>query len=136
VFLLTQVEITATSNPALISKDPRCGNVAMLNLPENQEDIDDTYQTFLHELAKAEVQGGSSNISKDDYFKDFRTRVVLAWIFSNVFLILSFTIPEFAALLRIENNLDFNLFMSFFLWSVAILAAFRFCGSVAFKVGF
>lgn len=62
---------------------------------------------------------------RNDYYRDIRTRIVLLWMLSNLILIMAIT-----QVFKPENAN--NGYLVFILWSVAALAAFRACGSVAF----
>jgi chitin synthase len=80
--------------------------------------------------AKSKIIG-----TKEDYFKLFRTRLVLAWILSNTLLVGAFTTPQISKIFNIDLNEDgINPFLSFFLWFVAGMAIFRFIGSICYKL--
>jgi chitin synthase len=107
--------------------------MANLNLPDNQDDIDEAFNLLFRELAKEERKVKISQTSKDDYFKSFRTNLVLSWILSNLLLVGMCTTSQIFTLLKIEISPKFNAFVSFFLWSVASISIFRLVGSILYK---
>ena len=88
--------------------------------------------------APKEQKAVSASEKQEDYYKGFRSAVVLAWMFSN--LALSSVVLNTAGLER-ENikiaNDDTSrsqVYMEVVLWSVAGLSLFRFCGAMWFLV--
>lgn len=75
---------------------------------------------------------------QEDYYKGFRSAVVLAWMFMN--FALSSVVLSTAGLERVQVGGSDNdtqratIYMAVVLWSVAGLSAFRFCGAVWFLV--
>lgn len=75
---------------------------------------------------------------QEDYYKGFRSAVVLAWMFMN--FALSAVVLSTAGLKRVQIGGSANdtqratIYMAVVLWSVAGLSAFRFCGAVWFLV--
>ncbi|KAI8911759.1 chitin synthase-domain-containing protein [Gorgonomyces haynaldii] len=131
--------------PVVIKEDEHGVQTALVDLPVNQGDIDDNYTMFSKALrpnAQQQEQLMKENKLKrvdtliaEDYFRSFRTRVVLSWILSNMILIAIFTTPELAMLIRVDiRNKAFNPFLTFILWSVAFFAVFRFVGSTVYII--
>ncbi|KAJ3414663.1 Chitin synthase, class 2 [Chytridiales sp. JEL 0842] len=75
-------------------------SVVTTDLPENQTDIDALYETFLQTVTSTSTSKEKKKVVKDpkqaqeDFFRLFRTRVVLFWMGTNAFLITSLTTPE------------------------------------------
>ncbi|KAI8923456.1 chitin synthase-domain-containing protein [Entophlyctis helioformis] len=130
------------SAPVHTKKTETGDQVVTVDLPVDQKDIDATYNYFLKVLrpnpaddAAARRERRKRNvIAQEDYFKSFRTRVVLFWILSNALLIAALTTKEIASKIGVdlENVNAFNPFLSFVLWSVAALSIIRFIGSMAY----
>ncbi|KAJ3213190.1 Chitin synthase, class 1 [Clydaea vesicula] len=109
---------------------------ATTDLPVNQNDIDNKFSDFLEQLkTKVDIKKKSIDPKtlQEDYFRLFRTRVVLFYVFTNTLLILVMITPY------ISNNFgitsvtdDRNLYMTFILWSIAALSIVRFIGSVTY----
>jgi chitin synthase len=62
-----------------------------VDVPSNEEDIDHEYDRVLKILAKPrpeEKQKRDASTKQEDYYKSFRTRVVLAWLITNLGLII------------------------------------------------
>nr|KAJ3420244.1 Chitin synthase, class 2 [Polyrhizophydium stewartii] len=127
---------------AVHAQQTESGQVVTVDLPVNQKDIDANYNYFVNALqpspgedAAARRDRRSRNaMQQEDYFKAFRTRVVLFWLLSNVTLLVVFTSTEILAPIGI-NPTDpnaFNPFLTFVLWSTAGLAIVRFIGSSAY----
>jgi chitin synthase len=65
-------------------------NKVEVDVPSKDEDIDHEYDRVLKILAKPrpeEKQKRDASTKQEDYYKSFRTRVVLAWLISNLALI-------------------------------------------------
>ena len=96
-----------------------------------QYDINTAYEEATNKLSRhvEEDKPRSKADKQEDYYKAFRTRVVLSWILSNGALI--------AGILNASETLNSffpteqrtNDYFAFILWSVTGLAAFRFFGS-------
>ena len=66
-------------------------NKVEVDVPTKDEDIDHEYDRVLKILAKPrqeEKQKRDAQTKQEDYYKSFRTRVVLAWLISNLGLII------------------------------------------------
>jgi chitin synthase len=66
-------------------------NKVEVDVPTKDEDIDHEYDRILKILAKPrqeEKQKRDAQTKQEDYYKSFRTRVVLAWLISNLGLII------------------------------------------------
>ncbi|KAJ3158680.1 Chitin synthase, class 2 [Geranomyces michiganensis] len=129
--------------PVMAKKDDKSGNkVATVDLPVHQTDIDSSYEQFLRLLpppVKTKSGGGndgrSDKLKQEDYFRLFRTRVVLLWIFCNVGLVAVLTTEAVAKQLGVfvsKNDGSGNSYLTFTLWSVAALSLFRFVGSMVY----
>lgn len=129
------------SAPATVVVQEKNGiQTATVDLPTNQSDIDTNYNLFADAIIvtqaekEAEKRKRKQPQSQEDYFRAFRTRVVLFWILSNAILIGLLTTPESAVLVgvNLDDPLAFNPFLTFILWSVAALSTIRFIGSVLY----
>lgn len=115
-----------------------------LQIPTDQKDINKAYEEDLEILRTPpppEEQKVDAKTAQDDYYKQFRTNVVLAWILTNGALVAAISSTQLATLLSpsetrmiggqtsASNFFVSNRFFSFVLYSVAALAAVRFIGS-------
>jgi chitin synthase len=123
---------TTESAPVTVQQDPSGTAMATMHLPVDQTDIDETYSWFFRRM-KDNPPSPPRQDTKEDYFRLFRTRLVLVWILSNTLLVVTFTTPSVMRSLGVQDE-DFNPFISFYLWSVAAMAFIRFCGSVGYRV--
>jgi chitin synthase len=98
-----------------------------------EKDLNVLYQEAV-ETIKTKVADDDSGpeITQDDYYRNFRTRVVLAWIFSNGALVAVITSTSDTLAKILTEQQRSNLYMAFILWSVAGLAFFRFIGSMLY----
>ena len=92
---------------------------------------------MIAEKAPKEVKVITPAEKQEDYYKGFRSAVVLAWMFMN--FALAAVVLSTAGLERVEigKNSDTQrstIYMAVVLWSVAALSAFRFCGATWFLV--
>jgi chitin synthase len=128
-------------------------NKVEVDVPSKDEDIDHEYDRVLKILAKPrpeEKQKRDASTKQEDYYKSFRTRVVLAWLISNLALIvgilhsnssitgISVSGSQTTANVYLTvgmSLLDIEILtFSLVLWSVAALAAFRFIGSMLYLI--
>ncbi|ORY46998.1 hypothetical protein BCR33DRAFT_715381 [Rhizoclosmatium globosum] len=124
--------------------------VCTTDLPTNQSDIDALYDKLLSDLSTKPVPPkrnwfGKREVtatSREDFFKLFRTRVVLFWLSSNAALILVMTTPEISQYLGIYPNhkdnpnqgSSDNTYVIVILYSVAVLSLMRFMGACLYLV--
>lgn len=66
---------------------------------------------------------------KEDYYRSFRTYLVLAWIGCNALLIALVTSTQYDTLYSDSTG---TTYMAFILWANAGLAVFRFMGSIMY----
>ena len=134
----TKGSVTATeAAPVLLSNQASGVQLATIHLPTSQNDIDETYDMFLRDIkVNRKSQTGKKSSSKEDYFRSFRTRLLLFWILSNTLLIALFTSDELGIYLRTNSITDpnFNFFLTIIFWSVAVMSWIRFIGSMCYKV--
>jgi chitin synthase len=109
----------------------------------NAADIDMAYQNMLTHLKRNMIEKPNGNQSvdqktkQDDYFKEFRTRVVILWVTSNAVLVYLFSSPDVNKAIfpnRASNSV--NPYLTFLFWSVAGLSLIRFIFSTIFLVQF
>lgn len=117
-------------------KDSETGeHLVEVELPTEQKDLNEIYQEACMDLRKEvipEKQHRDAKTKQEDYYRAFRTRLVLSWIISNFILVALITnattnwIGTFQA--RSTG------YLGFILWSVAALAAIRFIGSCLYLI--
>ncbi|OZJ04234.1 Chitin synthase 1 [Bifiguratus adelaidae] len=116
-------------------KDASGNHTAEVNLPSDERDLNAAYEDALHELSKKNVvkikQQVDAKTKQDDYYKAFRTRLVIFWILSNIILVAVITNRDLAGSLGSVSQRG-NGYLTFILWSVAGLSAFRFLGAVTY----
>ena len=109
-----------------------------VDIPQDDGDLNAQYDAELKKFASKppkEVRVMSEAEKQEDYYKGFRSGVVLAWIFCN--FALGAVVLNAAGLDRIEvkNNANIQrstIFTAVVLWSVAGLSVFRFIGALWF----
>lgn len=117
------------------------GGVDVL-LPTNDHDLNTQYEAELQAFSKRwapEKKVPTPSEKQEDYYKGFRSTVVLVWMFCN--LALAAVVLNTAGFDRLDVNTTAKdgksistIYMSVVLWSVAFLSAFRFLGSTWFLV--
>lgn len=117
-------------------KDESGEHTAEIDLPTEQKDINAAYEEACIELQRKveePVQHRDAQTKQEDYYKSFRTRVVLAWIISNLILIVVITN---ATILHWFGDFDTRstAYLGFILWSVAGLSVIRFCGATLYLI--
>lgn len=106
-----------------------------VQVPIEEKDIDDNYQNALDALLVRTEEAPSKPDPKqeqEDYYKAFRTRLVVLWCATNVMLVLIFTHGGDERSSTYDGRS--KAYLGFVLWSVAFLSAFRFIGSVVYLV--
>ncbi|KAK7455190.1 Chitin synthase 4 [Stygiomarasmius scandens] len=105
-------------------------------VPDQQNDIDANYEDALHVLrtkpAKVESKPDAAT-QQEDYYRSFRTNVLLAWTLSNG-LLAAAVVSANAKAQESGANKSVQGYMTFLLYSVAGLAFVRFIGSTLYMV--
>lgn len=110
-----------------------------VTIPKDDGDLNSQYEAEMRKFAdkapKVKKQISASD-KQADYYNDFRSSVVLAWMFTNFGLCA--LVLSTAGLNRVEVGSSdaqrSTIYMNVVLWSVAALSAFRFCGAVWFLI--
>ncbi|KAL8968653.1 MAG: hypothetical protein Q9183_002362, partial [Haloplaca sp. 2 TL-2023] len=111
-----------------------------VNLPQDDGDLNAQYDTELSRIrlkAPKETREVSESERQEDYYKGFRSAVVLVWMFCNFALgavVLSAGGLERVAIGDKEDTQRATIYMAVVLWSVAGLSAFRAFGAMWFLV--
>ncbi|KAK3809224.1 MAG: chitin synthase 1 [Benniella sp.] len=106
-----------------------------VQVPVEEKDIDDNYQNALDALLVRTEEAPKAPDPKqeqEDYYKEFRTRLVVLWCATNVMLVLIFTHGGDELTTTYDGRS--KAYLGFVLWSVAFLSLFRFIGSVVYLV--
>ncbi|CAG8497215.1 6814_t:CDS:2 [Funneliformis mosseae] len=109
-----------------------------VQVPTERTDINAIYDDLVDQL-KLKVyetkQHRDAATKKDDYYKLFRTNLVLAWMFSNGLLIVFFTSKTWNDYVKQHSGpRAYNPYLTFVFWSVAALSAFRTFGCVWYLI--
>lgn len=123
----------ATDLGVVKAKKDSQGNLAVeVEVPVEEKDINAMYHDAEVDLAKKvepEKQHRDAKTKQEDYYRSFRTRLVLAWIISNLILVLAITNTSVATL-----DERAAAYLGFILWSVAGLSLIRFTGSTLYLI--
>ncbi|KAI1200614.1 glycosyltransferase family 2 protein [Nemania serpens] len=107
------------------------GGTVELEMPSEQLDIDSGYDEALRNL-RDRVEVPTPTVSdaqlQEDYYRSVRTYMVVIWMVANA--ILAMAVSEAYGIHDVGNNF----YLSFILWSVAVLAVFRAIGSTTFAI--
>jgi chitin synthase len=130
---------------AVTKKDSKGGKDEVdIQIPTDQKDINQAYEEDCQALATPppkETSKPDAKTAQEDYYKQFRTNIVLAWLLTNGALVAVISSTQFATLLSpadlrqlpgqasSQNFFVSNKFFAFVLYSVAALALVRFIGS-------
>jgi chitin synthase len=118
-------------------KDAETGeHTVEVELPTEQKDLNEIYEEACIDLTKEvmpEKQHRDAKTKQEDYYRSFRTRLVLSWIISNLVLVVIITsATTFDWIASFETRSTG--YLGFVLWSVAALAAIRFVGSTLYLI--
>lgn len=117
------------------------GGKVDVNIPTDDGDLN---QQFEAEMAKfqskapPEKREMSASEKQEDYYKAFRSRVVMVWLMSNFTLVA--VVLSTGGLERIntgtttDDSAKVTIYLAVVLWSVAGLSAFKFIGAMWFLI--
>ena len=123
--------------PSAVTKP---GGKVDVTIPSDDHDLNSQYEEELRVFSTKwapPVKTPSASEKHEDYYKGFRSAVVLAWMFCN--LALAAVVLNTGGLDRVsvgvqDDNQRSTIYMSVVLWSVAVLSGFRFIGACWFLV--
>ena len=110
-----------------------------VQIPQDDGDLNAQYATEMHKFAQKpvkEVKKPDPAGKQEDYYKSFRSNVVVVWMISN--FILCAAVLNISGFDRIDTTTttdqNSTIYLMVVLWSVAGLSLFRFIGAVWFLV--
>ncbi|KAI9254805.1 chitin synthase 2 [Sporodiniella umbellata] len=116
----------ATDLGVVQAKEDDAGNLTVeVEVPVQEKDINAAYienQLILSKKVEKEKAHRDAKTKQEDYYRSFRTRLVMAWIISNL------------ALTVLIINTSPPIYLGVILWSVAGLAFVRFVGSTTYLI--
>ncbi|KAI1317579.1 Chitin synthase, class 1 [Mortierella claussenii] len=122
---------TSVATDLGVAKKTAEGGVEV-SVPTDSHDINNAYDEAVSALSIRTVavkQHRDAKTKQEDYYREIRTRVLLAWIMSNALLVALITSTVFG-----DFKSTSTIYLGIVLWSVAGLALFRFFGSVIYMV--
>jgi chitin synthase len=115
------------------------GGKVDVNIPTDDGDLNAQYEAEMRKIltkAPAEKREMTASEKQEDYYKSFRSQVVLVWLICNFALVA--VVLSTAGLERISASTDdttkSTIYMAVVLWSVAGLSAFKFIGAMWFLI--
>ncbi|KAJ1664341.1 hypothetical protein IW140_004152 [Coemansia sp. RSA 1813] len=116
-------------------------DIAHVVVASDSDDINLDYDTFIDKLKNkdeaAPEPARDPQTKREDHNKTFRTAFVVSWMCSNAILAMVISSSWFAkATTKTDDTGSHNIYLSFILWSVAALSAFRFLGSMIYRIRF
>ncbi|CAG8639317.1 16117_t:CDS:2, partial [Cetraspora pellucida] len=110
-----------------------------VEMVHEREDINAAYDNLVKDLrikVLEEKKHRDAATKKEDYYRMFRTNLVLAWMFSNAILVVFFTSDTWNEYTLSKSNgvVVFNPYLTFIFWSVTGLSAFRAFGCVWYLI--
>ncbi|KAK9476592.1 chitin synthase-domain-containing protein [Lipomyces japonicus] len=127
----------ADSLPSAQTKKTRDGKIELEEADLPQEDIDMKFQsTVKRALRPYAPPSTSEQKSLDDEYRNFRANLVLAWILSNVIVVMAITSSSLDGIIPSESEerrtWKRKNFFRFLLWSTAILSVIKLLGNIFF----
>ncbi|CAM0142439.1 unnamed protein product [Umbelopsis sp. WA50703] len=117
-------------------KNDKGEHTVEVSLPTEEKDLNALYEEACLDLTKKVVEAPQHRDAKtkqEDYYKAFRTRLVICWIISNLALVSVITNAQLLHWFGTEDQRS-TIYLGFILWSVAVLAAIRFTGSCLYLI--
>ncbi|KAJ2738152.1 hypothetical protein H4S06_006500 [Coemansia sp. BCRC 34490] len=116
-------------------------DIAHVVVASDSDDINLDYDTFIEKLKTKDENKQEAprdaQTKREDQNKTFRTAFVVSWMCSNAVLAMVISSSWFAdATTKNDDTGSHNIYLSFILWSVAALSAFRFLGSMIYRIRF
>ena len=115
------------------------GGKVDVSIPTDDGDLNAQYENEMKVFAvkaEKEVKVPSASEKQEDYYKGFRSAVVLVWMFCN--FALAAVVLSTAGLERVDvksnDTQRSTIYMAVVLWSVAGLSLFRFIGAMWFLI--
>lgn len=114
------------------------GGKVDVNIPTDDGDLNAQYEAEMRKIvtkAPPEKREFSASEKQEDYYKGFRSRVVLFWLVCNFGL--AAVVLSTAGLERLSASTNDNkstIYMAVLLWSVAGLSFFKFLGATWFLI--
>ncbi|KAL5039483.1 chitin synthase [Batrachochytrium dendrobatidis JEL423] len=112
-----------------------------VEVPTDHNDINANYETFIRNLRQPrpnEKKRRDAKTKQEDYFHNFRTRIVLTWMFMNAAVIIVFTTESIRSrilpVLGIRQTKSFNPYLQFIFYSILGLTGVRFIGSTMYLI--
>ncbi|KAJ3011050.1 Chitin synthase, class 2 [Thoreauomyces humboldtii] len=121
-------------------------HMVSVEVPTERTDINASYDKFLANLREPrtkEKQKRDVKTKQEDSFKQYRTNLLLSWMFSNALVIIILTNEKMQKILYTsfgksgtngQDDGQFNPFLRFTFYSVMAISAFRFIGCVLYLV--
>lgn len=123
----------------LPSANLKPGGKVDVNIPTDDTDLNAQYEAEMRKImvkAPVEKRVPTASEKQEDYYKGFRSSVVLFWIICNFGLVA--IVLSTGGLERLESNTNDStkstIYMAVVLWSVAGLSAFKFIGAMWFLI--
>ncbi|KAJ2778560.1 hypothetical protein H4R18_004524 [Coemansia javaensis] len=114
--------------------------VAQIHVPADADDANKDYDIFVEELKtprEQKVTKRDAATKREDQNKIFRTTLVLSWMSTNMVLAMVISSDWFRDVTtKGDQTGSHNIYLSVIFWSVAALAAFRFVGSIWYRIRF
>ncbi|KAJ2460239.1 hypothetical protein GGF42_000962 [Coemansia sp. RSA 2424] len=113
---------------------------AHIKINNSVEEVERVYVEFINTLKKERptaVNKRDAKTKREDDNKIFRTTLVLSWMCTNAILVMVISSPWFEEITTQKDDTgSHNYYLSFIFWSVAVLSAFRFIGSLWYRIRF
>ncbi|KAI8874442.1 glycosyltransferase family 2 protein [Ramicandelaber brevisporus] len=109
--------------------------VANVNIANDVADIDDAFFAMMKKMrAPPVVKPEAINIAerREDQNRQFRTWMLVAWMFTNVLLVIGLSSDTFYEMTKSSNGRIFNIYLVAVLWLTFMLSTIRFIGSTLY----
>ncbi|KIJ45918.1 glycosyltransferase family 2 protein [Sphaerobolus stellatus SS14] len=131
----TKGDNTVSTDLGVVKPSGGKGNEVDAPVPQ-ERDINAAYEDAIHVLSTKppkEEKKPDAATQQEDFYRQFRTNVLLAWTLSNA-LLAAIVLSATGNAATESANTTVNGYMSFILFSVAGLAFVRFCGSTLYLI--
>lgn len=106
----------------------------------DRKNINSNYDLFVKDLVgpRRKVIEPDQILTQDDYYRKYRTAVLLSWFFTNGLIIVAFTNVKLSSLIYnwfgVSEDESYHPYLRLLFYTLAVISSIRFLGSITYIV--